>query len=105
MARKWPLKSVLYVDGAYSAREGREAMAFFGNFVREVEYNGHLNVNYGLYDTLLVSYSRFQEFRNLMLQRPPDERSNILASMHVSHNEAFYADSNGAVTKWKIDDE
>lgn len=60
---------------------------------------------HGLYDTLLVSFSRYGEFKYLMSQKPPDERFRIVASVCVSHTEAFYCDEFGQVTKWTIEDD
>lgn len=79
-------------------------MGFFGGFMRPVDYHGHENVSYGLYDTLVVSFSRYEEFKRLIAEEyPVDERCRLIASMVVSHSDAYYCDEYGAVSKWKIE--
>ena len=77
-------------------------MGIFGRFMIPSAYDG--NQLHGLYDTLLVSFSRYGEFKRLMAAKPPDERFRIVASIAVSHSEAFYCDEFGQVTKWTIED-
>ncbi len=103
MARKWPLKPVYNWNGKASRNERELNLGIFGRTLIEVQYRGYLGVDYGIYDTLLVSYSRYLEFKRLMLQKPIDERSKILPSIAVGHNLVFYTDNQGHVTKYLIE--
>jgi hypothetical protein len=78
-------------------------MGIFGRTLVETEYNGYHGVDYGVYDTLFVSYSRYSEIKRLMQERPFEERSKVVPSVAVGHFVAYYADSYGNVTKWKIE--
>lgn len=80
-------------------------MGIFGRTLIEAEFNGYNGVDYGIYDTLLVSYSRYSEFKRLMLKKPVDERSKVVASIAIGHGTVYYADSYGFITKWKIEDD
>ncbi len=75
----------------------------FKHILVEKVYQGHVGCDYGIYDTLLVSYSRYDEFRRLMLEKAPDERSKVIASVVVGHFDVYYADSVGRVTKYAIE--
>jgi hypothetical protein len=82
-------------------------MGFFGDTIvlRQLDYNGHQNTSYGIYDTFIVSFSRYSEFKRIMTQRPIDERSKIVARSFVAHDIVFYADEKGAVSKHQIEAE
>lgn len=72
--------------------------------MRPVDYNGYQNVSYGLYDTLIVSLSRYHEIKRLIAEEYPiDERPKVIGSTVVSHSDAYYCDEYGAVSKWKFD--
>ncbi len=75
----------------------------FNRAMRQLPYNGWENASYGLYDTLVCSFSRYGEFNHLMRQKPVDQRSRVIGSMSVSHNEVFYCDEYGAVSKWQLE--
>lgn len=77
-------------------------MGFFRHTVRQLQYNGHENMSYGLYDTLLVSFSRYAEFRRIEAGKPLDERTRVIARTFIGHNEVFYADEYGCVSKFEI---
>jgi hypothetical protein len=70
--------------------------------MRQVEFNGYHNVSYGLFDTFVVSFSRYDEVRRIENEKPVDARSRVIASMAVSHSNIFYCDEYGAVTKFEI---
>jgi hypothetical protein len=70
----------------------------------EVPYNGHTDLSYQIYDTFVVSFSRYAEFKRLMADRPYDERSRIIGGSFVDHKTVYYADEYGLVTKYEIED-
>lgn len=79
-------------------------MGIFGNFMTQVEYHGWQGISYGLYDTLVVSFSRFEEIKRLVDEEfPVDERPRVIGSLAVSHSDAFYCDEYGSVSKWKFE--
>ncbi len=78
-------------------------MGIFGRLMSQVEYKGYSDLSYGLYDTLVVSFSRYQEFKRLMATKPPDERSRVIASVCVAHKDVYYCDNEGTVTKYLIE--
>lgn len=72
--------------------------------MRPVQYSGYENVSYGLYDTLVVSFSRYEEIKRLVNEEYPiDERPRVICSTVVSHSDAYYCDEYGAVSKWKFE--
>lgn len=82
-------------------------MGFFGStlIMSQVQYHGHDDLSYGIYDTFIVSFSRYSEFKRIMSERPLDERSKIVARSFVDHNTVYYADEYGRASKWFIEDE
>jgi hypothetical protein len=81
---------------------------FMANFHLEITmvqipYQGSTKIHYGIYDTFIVSFSRYAQFKQLMNERPIDERSRIVARSFVDHNTVFYADEGGWASKWTIE--
>lgn len=73
-----------------------------------IEVVSHFNVlkNYKMYDTLIVSYTREEEFNRIMQAKPYTERSLIYAASWVAHDTVYYVDINGRASKYVIlDDE
>jgi hypothetical protein len=103
MGRKWPLKPV--DNGPSSRDKGEGAVAPFRGSLSEVEYGGAMRTDYGIYDTFIVSFSRYSEFKRLMHDKPFDERSKIVARVYMGHNTVYYADMNGFISKYQIEDE
>lgn len=80
-------------------------MGIFGSSIvmSQLDYNGHTDLSYGIYDTFIVSFSRYAEFKRIMNERPIDERSRIVARAFVDHYTVYYADEYGLPSKWKIE--
>lgn len=58
---------------------------------------------YNLYDTIVCSYSRFEEFVRLMDLKAVDDRSKVIANMNIPHDYIFYVDSDGIASKYYIE--
>jgi hypothetical protein len=74
-----------------------------GYYLAQVFSRGTSTFKYAIHDTIVCSYSRFDEFVRLMLEKPYEERSHIRANHCIPDNYIYYIDQNGFAKKFEIE--